>query len=66
VAEFRKMLDRHSISLPRNVVDGVSTENLGKMIDVALILEPLWENALGEEWKLQMTRDRIKELYLRM
>ena len=66
VAEFRKMLDRHGISLPRNVVDGVSTENLGKMIDVALILEPLWENALGAEWKQQMTRDRIKELYLRM
>ena len=66
VAEFRKMLDRHSISLPRNVVDGVSTENLGKMIDVALILEPLWENALGKEWKQQMARDRIKELYLRM
>lgn len=66
VAEFRKMLDRHGISLPRNVMDGVSTEKLDKMIDVALILEPLWENALGPEWKNQMTRDRIKELYLRM
>ena len=66
VAEFRKMLDRHGISLPRNVVDGVSTEELDKMIDVALILEPLWENALGAEWKQQMNRDRIKELYLRM
>ncbi|HIJ55170.1 MAG TPA: iron-containing alcohol dehydrogenase [Deltaproteobacteria bacterium] len=66
VAEFRKMLDHHGISLPRNVVDGVSTEKLDKMIDVALILEPLWENALGAEWKQQMSRDRIKELYLRM
>jgi len=66
VAEFRKMLHQHGISLPRNVVDGVSVEKLDKMIDVALILEPLWENALGAEWKQQMTRDRIKELYLRM
>ena len=66
VPEFRKMLDGHGISLPRHVVDGVSTEKLDKMVDVALILEPLWENALGTEWKQQMTRDRIKELYLRM
>ena len=36
------------------------------MINVALVLEPLWENALGKDWKQQMTRERIKELYLRM
>ena len=66
VTEFRKMLNRHAISLPRQVVDGISTDSLNKMIDVALILEPLWENALGSEWKQQMTRDRIKDLYLRM
>ena len=66
VAEFRKMLKLHGISLPRNVVDGVSAEKMNKMIDVALMLEPLWENALGTEWKKQMTRDRIKGLYLNM
>ena len=37
-----------------------------KMIDVALVLEPLWENALGKDWKALMTRERIRELYLRM
>ncbi len=37
-----------------------------KMVDVALVLEPLWENALGKDWKTVMTRERIRQLYLRM
>jgi len=36
------------------------------MVDVALVLEPLWENALGADWKQIMTRDKIKELYQKM
>jgi 3-deoxy-alpha-D-manno-octulosonate 8-oxidase len=33
---------------------------------VALVLEPLWENALGAGWREIMTREKIKELYQRM
>ncbi len=66
VREFRKMIERHHITLPRNVTGDIEDEKLEKMIDVALILEPLWENALGSDWKTCMTRDRIRELYLRM
>jgi 3-deoxy-alpha-D-manno-octulosonate 8-oxidase len=36
------------------------------MIHVALVLEPLWENALGADWRRVITREKIKELYLRM
>jgi len=36
------------------------------MTAVALILEPLWENALGKDWKKKMTEERIKDLYLRI
>jgi 3-deoxy-alpha-D-manno-octulosonate 8-oxidase len=36
------------------------------MIDVSLVLEPLWENALGANWKEQMTRERIESLYRKM
>jgi 3-deoxy-alpha-D-manno-octulosonate 8-oxidase len=36
------------------------------MVDVALVLEPLWENALGKNWKSVMTREKIRELYRRM
>jgi len=30
------------------------------------VLEPLWENALGKDWKKIMTREKIKEMYQRM
>ena len=36
------------------------------MIDVALSLEPLWENAVGKEWKTQITRSLLKDLYSKM
>ncbi len=66
VREFRQMLDKQQINLPANVMADVSREQIEKMIDVALILEPLWENALGKDWQKQMTRRRIRELYLAM
>ena len=66
VREFRKMTNRHGVTLPRNIVGDVGPDKLEKMTDVALGLEPLWENALGSEWKTLMTRERAKELYKRM
>ncbi len=66
VAEFRQMMGEKDIKLPRDVLTGIENSKLEKMIDVALVLEPLWENALGPGWKKIMTRERIKELYQRM
>jgi 3-deoxy-alpha-D-manno-octulosonate 8-oxidase len=66
VREFREMMEIHDIHLPRNLMAGVESDKLEKMVDVALVLEPLWENALGAGWKQIMTRDKIKELYLKM
>jgi 3-deoxy-alpha-D-manno-octulosonate 8-oxidase len=66
VAEFRKMLERQGIELPRGVVSDATEAQIEKMVDVALILEPLWENALGKDWKKVMTRDRIRTLYQKM
>jgi 3-deoxy-alpha-D-manno-octulosonate 8-oxidase len=60
------MCEKHEIELPRNLTQGLSESKFEKMIDVALILEPLWENALGPEWKSIMTRERIRSLYERM
>ena len=39
---------------------------MSKMIDTALGLEPLWKNALGENWKHLITRDKIRSLYEKM
>ena len=66
VAEFRRMLTRQQIELPRGVVADATDAQIDKMVDVALILVPLWENALGQQWAQIMTRDRIRELYKKM
>ncbi len=66
VAEFRQMMSKQQIEIPRGVVANASETQIEKMVDVALILDPLWENALGKEWKTIMTRDRIRDLYKKM
>jgi 3-deoxy-alpha-D-manno-octulosonate 8-oxidase len=66
VKEFRQMMKKHHIKLPRNLVADIEDAKLEKMVDVALVLEPLWDNALGNDWKRIMTRDRIRKLYQKM
>lgn len=66
VREFHRMMQKHGIDLPRNITKDLDVEKMEKMIDVSLVLEPLWENALGKEWRSRMTRERIQSLYQRM
>jgi 3-deoxy-alpha-D-manno-octulosonate 8-oxidase len=66
VREFHSMMEKREILLPRNILAHIDDDKLETMIDVALVLEPLWENALGADWRKIMTREKIKELYLRM
>lgn len=66
VAEFRRMLDKQGIALPRGLTANITDDRLETMVNVALMLNPLWENALGKEWRQIMTRDRIRDLYRRM
>jgi 3-deoxy-alpha-D-manno-octulosonate 8-oxidase len=39
---------------------------MNRMIDTALGLEPLWKNALGDDWKQRISREKIRSLYVRM
>jgi 3-deoxy-alpha-D-manno-octulosonate 8-oxidase len=66
VLEFRRMTEKNNIQLPRHIAPNIEAATVEKMVDVSLVLEPLWENALGKDWKRIMPRDRIKELYHRM
>ncbi len=66
VTEFRQMLEKQGLELPKNIIAKTDDAGIEKMIDVAIGLEPLWDNALGPEWKKIMPRDRIKELYQKM
>jgi 3-deoxy-alpha-D-manno-octulosonate 8-oxidase len=58
VGEFRQMMARSGIDLPRNLTAGITDDQMKTMVDVALVLEPLWENALGRDWKTVMTRKK--------
>ena len=44
----------------------LSDDEFDIMIDVALSLEPLWENALGKKWKQLISRDKLRVLYEKM
>ncbi len=66
VAEFKKMMERHQVELPKNVTASLSDAEMERMIDVALALEPLWENCLGGNWRELMTPERARRLYERM
>jgi 3-deoxy-alpha-D-manno-octulosonate 8-oxidase len=60
------MMNINQIQLPQNVVAEIPIESLEKMTDVALVLEPLWENALNKNWKKLIPKEKIMELYQRM
>jgi 3-deoxy-alpha-D-manno-octulosonate 8-oxidase len=66
VEEFRKMMGKHNINLPKNIVSGIAEDKIEQMISVALSLDPLWENCLGPEWKNIMTREKARDLYMKM
>jgi 3-deoxy-alpha-D-manno-octulosonate 8-oxidase len=66
VKEFRQMMAKHDITLPRNLTRGLDEKALDTMANVALGLAPLWENCLGKDWKSIMTKERVLELYRKM
>ena len=63
---FKDMMKRHNIDLPKGICAHLDDEHYDTMIKVALSLEPLWENAIGKDWKKTITYDRLKALYQKM
>lgn len=66
VREFRKMMEKHAISLPRNITANMDDKALDLMVTTALGLVPLWENCLGPDWEKLMTRERTLKLFKKM
>ncbi len=66
VAIFKQMVEKHQVEIPTGICANLSDEQMETMINVALSLEPLWENALGKDWKSKMTREKLREMYLKM
>ena len=63
---FKTMKEKHNIELPVGICTNLSDKDFDIMIRVALSLKPLWENALGKNWKKIMTSKKLKELYQKM
>ncbi len=66
VKEFRTMMDKTGVDIPRGLTADLSDDQMETMITVALGLDPLWENCLGPDWKTIMTRDKARSLFRRM
>ena len=66
VKDFKRMVEKHQIDIPKNICVNLTEEQFNKMIDVSLGMKPLWENALGKDWEKQMNRERLRKLYERL
>ena len=63
VRKFQEMKEKNRIEFPKNMAQDLESAHLDRMTDIALTLDPLWENALGPDWKKVMTREKIQALY---
>src|SRR6186997_980607 len=63
VAEFKRMVEKNAIDIPSGICKGLSDGQFNIMINVALGMKPLWENALGKEWEKIMTKEKLRALY---
>ena len=63
VALFNEMKEKHHIQLPTGICRELTNDDFNTMINVALSLEPLWENALGSEWRNIITPEKLKSIY---
>jgi 3-deoxy-alpha-D-manno-octulosonate 8-oxidase len=66
VAEFKEMVRKNDIFIPQNLSKDWTDAQIEKMIDITWALTHMWRHALGENWEQKLTRQQIKDLYLRM
>ena len=66
VKEFKYMVEKNQIDIPKNICANLTEDEFDKMIDVSMGMKPLWENALGKDWEKQMNRERLRKLYERL
>lgn len=66
VVEFREIIKRNGFDVPQNVTANCTEADFDKMIDISMMLVPLWENALGKDWQQTITRDKLLGLFKQM
>ncbi|WP_223552007.1 iron-containing alcohol dehydrogenase family protein [Aestuariivivens sp. NBU2969] len=63
---FKIMKEKHNIELPQGICAHLSDEDLDTMVSISWAMEPLWENALGNNWKKKISPKQLKTMYLKM
>ena len=63
VALFDTMLKKHGIALPKNICANLSDRDYETMINVSMGMTPLWENALGTNWRKTITPEKLRSIY---
>jgi 3-deoxy-alpha-D-manno-octulosonate 8-oxidase len=66
VKEFKEMMKKHNITLPKNITKGMGEEAMDKMVKTAMALPPLWENVFGKEWQERVTPEFVRSYYEKM
>jgi 3-deoxy-alpha-D-manno-octulosonate 8-oxidase len=60
---FNKMKKKHQITLPTGICQHLTDCEFDKMVAIALGMEPLWENALGQNWRAVITPKKLTSIY---
>jgi len=63
VKEFKQMVVKHGVDIPKGLCKDLSDEQFDTMINVALSLVPRRENALGKNWQKTITREKLRSMY---
>ncbi len=66
VKEFKRMVDKHQIDIPKHICANLTEQQFEDMIRVSLSMAPLWENALGKNWQEKMTPTIARSLFEKM
>lgn len=63
---FKEMKEKHQVEIPQGICATLQEQDFDTMINVAMSLTPLWENALGSDWKKTITHEKLLNLYKKM
>ena len=66
VEVFKKMQQKHNIILPKGICAHLNDSEFETMVSVAMGMVPLWENALGTDWRTVITPEKLKSIYRRI
>jgi 3-deoxy-alpha-D-manno-octulosonate 8-oxidase len=61
--EFHQFLTKQNITLPRNVTAHLSEMDFNQLFDSSIIHEKPLANALGENFRSVLTRDKVREIF---